>query len=47
MKIFISGETMRNASGEQEASKVKTSGSEKKNRTGTQATKSLVRHFFS
>ena len=31
MKIFISGETMRNASGEQEASKVKTSGSEKKN----------------
>ena len=46
MKIFISGETMRNASGEQEASKVKTSGSEK-NRTGTQATKSLVRHFFS
>ena len=30
MKIFISGETMRNASGEQEASEVKTSGSEKK-----------------
>ena len=41
--ISAGGVKMRNASGWQgEASKVKMSGSEKKKRTGTQATKSLV-----
>ena len=41
--VSASREKMRNASGWQgEARKVKMSGSEKKKRTGTQATKSLV-----
>ena len=41
--ISAGGVKMRNASGWQgEASKVKMSDSEKKKRTGTQATKSLV-----
>ena len=41
--VSASREKMRNASSwQEEASKVKMSGSEKKKRTGTQATKSLV-----